>query len=162
MKNLFSFSLGLICLISVLGCGSSGLKGLAKVEGTVHYNNEPLAGATVIFGTKTPEGRSATGITDENGKFKMTTLVSNDGVMPGEYVVSIMKYSEPDVDAAENAPPVEAGQFDEKSAGLSARSKAKNDMQMLIPERYSNPATSGLTASISKKGEKDLKFDLVD
>jgi mannose-6-phosphate isomerase-like protein (cupin superfamily) len=62
-------------------------KPLAKVAGLVTLNGQPLAGAAVrLVGEK---GRTATGVTDENGRYKIKTDEENDGVAPGRYRVVI-------------------------------------------------------------------------
>lgn len=72
--------------IAVYGLEAKPAK-LGKIEGRVTFKDKPLAGAKVTF---TPEeGRPATGVTDENGHFHLSTLKANDGAAVGKHRVSI-------------------------------------------------------------------------
>jgi hypothetical protein len=73
-------------LLAGTGCGSKpvGIKGKITLDGA------PLPGASVEF---VPEagGRSAEGMTDKDGKFTLTTYLTGDGALRGEYRVVINK-----------------------------------------------------------------------
>jgi hypothetical protein len=106
-------------------------KPLAKVTGTVTFSGKPLAGATV---TLVPvNGRPAGGITDEGGRFAMTTYEKNDGVAPGQYRVAITAPT-PDKD-----------------------DKAKN----ALPAKYARPDVSGLMVEVVK-GANVFDFELAE
>ncbi len=78
-----------------LGCGPSGPP-LARIEGTVTLDDEPLEGAAVEFMSLTPGGSGSFSIekTDENGRFEMGYSVDRDGVLPGKYKVSISTFDQ--------------------------------------------------------------------
>jgi uncharacterized lipoprotein YajG len=57
------------------------------VTGTVTANGKPVAAASVIFGPVTPGVASAAGITDAEGKYRLTTFSAGDGAQAGEYRV---------------------------------------------------------------------------
>jgi hypothetical protein len=128
-----------------LGCNSqSKLLGLVPVEGIVYYDGKPLDGAAVNFIPQDLNQRSAIGTTDSTGKFTLMTLNPNDGATPGEYKITISKvYREK-----------KESETDEQS------SDSKDNIQSLIPIKYSIPNDSGLTATVPSKGVKDLKFEL--
>jgi hypothetical protein len=67
------------------GCGN---RNLSKVEGVVTLDGAPLSGALVSF-VPVGKGRATSGLTDSNGYFRLTTLSTDDGAMPGEYKVII-------------------------------------------------------------------------
>jgi len=73
-------------LLAGTGCGSKpmGIKGKVTLDGA------PLSGASVEF---VPEdgGHSAVGITDNEGKFSLTTYKPGDGALRGEYRVVVKK-----------------------------------------------------------------------
>jgi hypothetical protein len=73
---------------TVLGCGGAKPN---KVEGKVVFTNgQPVKAAMVTFVPKDKEnGKSATGLTDDEGKFYLTTSNDGDGALPGEYKVVI-------------------------------------------------------------------------
>jgi hypothetical protein len=62
---------------------------LVKVTGVVRLDGRPLPGATVAFLPLAKDGRKATGKTDKEGKYEMTTKRDSDGAEPGKYQVTI-------------------------------------------------------------------------
>ena len=133
------------------GCGGSGLPDLVKCEGTVRWNGAPVEGATVGFGPTAPGGRSAFGITDAAGKFKATTLNDGDGIAPGEYVVTIRKKT------SVREMPID-GPRDERGTPVGEERIVETHF---LPKNYSNRETSGLSAVIPLKGDRNLTFELV-
>jgi hypothetical protein len=115
----------IFCLAALAGCGS----GFVPVEGTVRLDGQPLPGAQVMFVPRSG-GRPATGKTDTAGQFQLTTDAPNDGALPGEYDVAVTAV------AVSYAASAEGGEQTEK-------------VRWIAPQRYSVPATSGLTAKIS-------------
>src|SRR5687768_17292422 len=78
------------CLaIGFAGCGS-GSERPVPVGGKVTLGEKPVDGAVVTFHSK-GGGRSASGKTDADGNFKLTTINTGDGAPPGEYTVTISK-----------------------------------------------------------------------
>jgi hypothetical protein len=115
--------------------------GLNKVSGKVLFQGKPMKGAVVAFHLKGETNGSApnpTGITDENGVFTLST-VRDSGAPAGEYLVTVILLNDPAASAGAT------------SIGLS-EGKAKSVDR--FQGRYSNPATSGLTAVI-KSGENN-------
>lgn len=115
-----------------------------SAAGTVLYNDQPVEGAVVTF---VPQGHqhAASARTDADGQFSMRTFGDMEGAVPGEYIVTVMK-------------------VERSSAGPSPTSDdavvPEPTETWLLPGRYSNAATSGLTASVSEEGVKDLVFEL--
>jgi hypothetical protein len=77
----------LACLI-LSGCEAAGEKPF-RVEGRVLLDGVPLGGATVIFIPRTADGRRAQGETDREGHFVLTTFQADDGVLPGDYKITV-------------------------------------------------------------------------
>src|SRR5436190_15734955 len=71
----------------MLGCTQSDT---IPVTGVITFNGQPADQAEVMFNPKT--GRIATGVTDSNGHFTLSTAKPNDGAMPGEYLVTLGEY----------------------------------------------------------------------
>jgi hypothetical protein len=61
------------------------------VKGVVTFDGQPLEGATVIFVPSGEVASTAAGPTDAQGRFELTTRSPGDGVMPGDYRVTITK-----------------------------------------------------------------------
>ena len=70
-------------------CGCSGKDYAIKVEGVVTLDGNPLAGATVSF-LPVGVGRSASGRTDQDGKFMLSTYQTDDGALAGSYKVIVV------------------------------------------------------------------------
>lgn len=77
--------------LSLLGC-SERLPSRYPVEGEVRYRGKPLAEATVLFhpvSAAAPGLAQPMAITDEQGKFRLTTARSDDGAVPGDYAITV-------------------------------------------------------------------------
>jgi hypothetical protein len=57
----------------------------------VTLDGKPLSWATITFNPIGGAGRSASGLSDDDGNFQLTTLRTNDGAAPGEYKVTVTK-----------------------------------------------------------------------
>lgn len=80
-------ALAVVACTMMAGCGEGGKAKVAKVSGKLTYKGAALANVTVTF---TPEkGRPATGETDAEGKFKLSTFGSNDGAVLGLHKVTL-------------------------------------------------------------------------
>jgi hypothetical protein len=80
----------LVCL--VVGCSGGTKFSTARAGGTVTCEGQPVAGAVVNFtplAAASGGGRGATGITDGQGRFVLTTYTTGDGAMVGKHRVSV-------------------------------------------------------------------------
>lgn len=79
-------------LLCAAGCAA---KKPVPVSGTVTLDGQPVKEAAVYFyavGGDHKQSRMAAGITDEHGKFDLSTLGDKDGAFPRQYKVVIQKY----------------------------------------------------------------------
>ncbi|MDR1478355.1 MAG: carboxypeptidase-like regulatory domain-containing protein [Planctomycetaceae bacterium] len=148
MKKLFVFSL----LILIAGCGQSGrLKGLVPASGTLTFNNQPVAQATIIFSPQSGNNtaRAASATTDANGNFTMMTLNPADGVFPGNYLVTVEKTET-------------TGEYREEEGSDSRSQKIIDTRQIkdLLPVKYNNINTTDLSISVPEKGNKEIVLEL--
>ncbi|MDR3232554.1 MAG: carboxypeptidase-like regulatory domain-containing protein [Planctomycetaceae bacterium] len=141
MKHIITITLLLVLFAA--GCGQRGLQGLAQVSGTITLNGQPLDGATISLLPVTEGLRAAGAVSDASGNFRVTTLHSNDGVQPGEYLISVTKvHLEGVLPAAE-------------VRKLKAEGKEYNPTQIQrIPEKYLKAETSDLKIAV-KSGRND-------
>lgn len=150
----------LICsalLLSLVGCGGgvADAPKLAEVKGTVTYNGNPVAGANVTFMVE--KKPISVGTTDASGKFMMTTG-GRKGAPVGSAKVGIVKASKQASAATPDMKP-----DDMRKMQMEQMGKSKTAEKPEIPLKYSNPATSNLTAEVSENaGANDFVFPLVD
>src|SRR5690606_27270537 len=79
-------------LLMLVGCGQSGGEKTYQVTGIVTFQGKPVKEAAVSF---IPEkGRPASGVTDAEGKFELSTFGSMDGAIAGGHKVIIAPFSD--------------------------------------------------------------------
>jgi hypothetical protein len=105
---------------------------MARVKGTVTYNGQPVAGATVSYMMEDVP-RGASGVTDDDGNFKLTTYDTNDGAFIGTHKVTVTK----------------------GTAGVLGK-----EFEELLPEDLEKLTNDGRLDEVSgkKKGEIPLKY----
>jgi len=144
--------LSLVCLATSPGCGGSGRSPLGRVTGTVSYKGQPIQSGTIIF--EVAGARPANGKIEGGQITEVTTHEPNDGAPVGQAKIAVFA-----TEAAAPSPAATGGDpgqqivIDENYMGAGAKS--------LIPPKYSDPATSGLTWEI-KKGDNTVTLDLTD
>lgn len=143
--------LSVVWLLTCVGCGRSDRPPLGRIAGTVQYNGQPLASGTIIF--EVPNARSAHGTIAEGKIVDVTTYDSGDGVPVGEARLAVFATDAGGGAAASPAATPDAKTVIDQNYMGSGRS--------LIPQRFNDPATSGLTWSI-KAGENVVDLQLSD
>ncbi len=146
------FSVGLLVMLLVpFGCSSQ--ISVVPVTGTVEYNGEPVVGAAVTFVPE--EGKSASGITDSSGKFTLTTNEDGDGAIPGNHTVTVLALAAP-MPSDDEEGSVEVNEVMEPMEDDDGEITEST----VIPQKYADPSTSGLTATIEPSGDNDIKLTL--
>ena len=90
------------------GCGGDRLE-TVQVNGIVTCQGKPVSNAQVMFSPQEIEGREATdlgkaavGLTDEQGRFTLSTYGDDDGVVAARHAVSVsLLYDEEAEDAVD-------------------------------------------------------------
>jgi hypothetical protein len=145
MMNRLLLAIGILGLLLASGCGSKHSP-LGKVEGTVRYRGQPIAAGAVVFeiaGARPAQGKIVDGKITE-----VTTRSPGDGVPLG--LARIAVFAVPATKP--NAP---AG------TGTWILDGAPSLGKPLIPAKFNNLATSGLTWKIVE-GKNDVALDLAD
>lgn len=143
----------LICVVAGCGGGAPDAPTLVSAKGTVYYKDEPLMGAVVTFAV---EGAPlATGTTNALGEFTITTG-GRPGCPLGDAKVGITKMTEYSVETTTMSPEqMRTMQMESKGGDAGPKSE--------IPEKYGNPAGSGLVATLASDGDQNVfEFRLVD
>jgi hypothetical protein len=126
---------------------------VVRASGVVRYQGKPLEGAQVTF-THTTTTISALGHTDAEGRFTLTTFELDDGAVPGKHQVAVSKVQLVGRAAASTDRAVR-----EKTVPVR-RASAPPEWRWLIPTRYGNPDTSGLTAEVPESGTTEIVLEL--
>jgi hypothetical protein len=156
MRICLLLSACLTVLVVLAGCANEPTRDgpeLAKVTGTITLDGEPVEGAHIRF---SPEagGPAAFAVSDRRGRYELRTFDPGDGAVPGKYGISATKEV------------TEAGMEFDSQAELEAYVKEhgerppKGETVSVLPEKYSSPGTSELTAEITvaKKNRFDLEL----
>ncbi|QDU89250.1 hypothetical protein Pla175_26370 [Pirellulimonas nuda] len=146
------FARRLLCLGLILvaaGCGSSR-RGLVEVSGIVTLDGAPVTSGKIEF--YPPSGRPSAGEIDGEGRYRLTTYEPGDGVLPGEYKVTITSVLTPD-----DGPVYKS--FEDELNGVTANANKsgssrpkKAGAQWIVPQKYSNRASTDLTAEVVPGG----------
>ena len=140
--------------IFLTGCSNSSRPPTYPVTGTVTWQGKPLAGAVVTFVPASTEGEAASAITDADGKYALTTWEAGDGARPGQYRVKVSKQEQETVDPSKM---VRNLSIEEEQKIYVENTKPAPPAKRLIPSKYQDDQTSGLTHKVE---EKATTFDI--
>lgn len=170
MRQPMASFLSASCALTLLcGCDKTQPSmAVYPISGVVRYHDKPLSGAAVwymAFDGGLDDPRSS-GITDAEGRFKLTTYVSGrqvlDGARPGEYTVIIMKQST-ESNAATDMAKIQKLPPDERAAAMKGmRETGLPKPKWEIPEKYTNMKTSDLRATVVAGTNPPVEFNLHD
>src|SRR5262245_17600189 len=155
---------GVLCLtlgFAAAGCG--GPDKPVKVRGVVLLDDQPLAGATVTFLPVAGTSRTANGRTDADGAFRLTTYTTNDGALPGEYIVTVsLTISERDKerdgkDFSEMDGKAKAELFMRRTPKGLSQAK-KKILRSPVPDLYSDAKKSPLRQVVPAESEVKLEL----
>ena len=150
------------CMLSFcfVGCGGGdGLPPPIPVSGKVVFAGKPVDGAAVTFLSKSG-GRSASGKTDKDGNFKLTSVKTDDGASPGEYAVTISKQEAKGGGSATVDISKGYGENYGKMQGAAASGNMDKAVSQVLPAKYADPLQSGLVRSVVKGDKNEFDFDL--
>ena len=154
--------IGAFCGLSVVmwgivGCGgSSDRPATHPVSGSVIFNGKPVVGATVTF-QASGAPRTATGLTDDQGSFQLSTFDTNDGAIEGEHKIAIAKAAPAGASDKMETPEDYLGAM--QNQGKSTAPPGAN-AEGALPEKYSKTDTSGLSRTVVAGEENIFNFDL--
>lgn len=133
----FTASVSVALMLASVGCGPPANEfPTAPARGIVTYDGAPVPMGTVML-TPTGNGPPATGNIAEDGTFVLKTYGEDDGAVLGDHGVTITA-----LDIGDGSP-----------EDINSAPKE------LVPPKYGNANTSGLSATIVE-GENTLEFRL--
>lgn len=150
---------GMVAMTILAGCSGGDewtrrQPATVTADGVVTLDGEPVDGASIIIAPQPPNQHAANALTDSNGRFSLAAFPNKPGAVPGIYKVRVAKTIE--VDA--NPVKIDLG---EDAAHAAAEDPSANVTWMsVLPEKYSNPETSGITVEIPAEGAENLKIEL--
>lgn len=154
MKRYFCGLAWAVAAVGLIGCG--GDPTVAKVSGTVALDGEPVEGASVIF-SPIGGGRPATGQTDAEGNFQLSTYGSSDGALIAEHEVAVVKVEESRTAKAYipegEEPPEDIRDAPSGDLGTGGRVK------YLVPMKYAIGKTSGIKLQV-ERGMEPVTLEL--
>jgi len=139
--------LGYLALLS--GCGgetdpwTKSRKETHAVQGMLLLDGLPLTGATIVFQSE-EQNVAASGVSDENGAFTLTTYDAGDGAVAGTHKVIVQKFDPNSL--PEN---INLDMVDEVP-----------EPKLLTPEKYSDFSTSDLTANVEASGQNSITIEI--
>ncbi len=145
-----------VLLMMSLGCGGDEFPARVKVTGTVKYKGQPVSGANVTFFSDSVP-RAAIGTTDAEGRFTLSTFGENDGAVPAEYLVTIVKVAAAEAGGAYDAANPGAAYGKAMTGSAMGRNPTAKDE---LPAKYANRGTSGLSQKVAAGSDNDFTFDL--
>ena len=141
----------ILLLVSHSGCADADSVELYPAEGTITFNGSPLVNASVIF--QPESGPVAFGTTDMKGHYVLATGGA-PGIVAGsaKVAVNVAQPASAEADDAEVERYMKTGELPERLV---------NPPKSPIPERFSKPDSSGLTANVTDDpGKNTFDFDL--
>jgi hypothetical protein len=152
-QRLFFLAWGTLALLTLclphLGCGEGGVPAdAATVQGVVTFNGDPVSDATVTF--RSDDNRSAVGKTDEQGQYKLSSPQIPGGAAPGTYKITVTKREQ-----------LQTESITEEHPDYGKPMPAPPEPKHLLPQKYSQPNTSGLEATITQ-GANEVPLELTD
>jgi hypothetical protein len=134
-----------------------------KVEGVLTLDGKPFSGATVTFAPVEGSGRSASGLSEEDGSFRLTTFKPDDGALPGEYKITV-SYIELDKSAAHGDPTT----MDDKAKmamfmrlspdGRAKEKQREQKARKVVPEVYTDSSRTPLKCTVPVDGKVELSL----
>lgn len=129
-----------LTLCAALGC--DGHPPTAPVQGTVYFEDQLLKFGSVMF-SPAGGGQPARGEIQPNGTFTLSTFAEGDGAIVGSHRVRIMCNSVQD--------PNNTAEYDVNAANVG---------RLMIPRKYTQLSSSGLTADVSASENGPFEFRL--
>lgn len=142
MSRLVAFATASLVFV---GCGSSE-PGLVSVGGIVMLDDKPVGQAAVMFHHSA--GRTAFGVTNDDGTFQLTTRSPGDGAPTGEYCVTV-SLTRQEGGVQQNADGVE----DYSRPVLEEKTTA------IVPTVYNDPKTSPIVVTVDKASKFRIDLD---
>lgn len=129
LNHKIGVGLGIFALLASLGCGGGKE---SQVSGHVKLDGNPVGPGTIVFVPAEGASNPADGAIQVDGSYSLKTS-RTDGLNPGKYKVTVTVLDQPEVQPGERSM-------------IAAK--------LITPEKYRDPATSGLEFSVEPGSNK--------
>jgi hypothetical protein len=139
----------ILAALVLAGCWGTGRPPTYPVTGTVTWKGKPVEGARVVFVPQDPGGQAAAGITDAQGRYRLTTFVEGDGALEGEYRVKVTKYEVRNPTQAEKQAYLSIE--DEQKMRFAGDELPTPPARNLLPKPFEDEHTSGIVHKVPRQ-----------
>lgn len=162
LRLLSCFAVLVICLVAGCTGGAKDTPETVPVGGAVMYNGEPVAGATVSFMAESAP-RAATGVTNAQGEFQLSTFGVNDGAVPGVHTITVTKIEGGTAAPATSTPLTNdpTGNIQSYVQTVNAGKKGKGS-DSVLPQKYGSHTTTPLKETVTVEGPNQFPLQLTD
>ena len=158
MRQRIYLTSSVFVLAALCGCSGDPYNiPVQYVEGVVTVDNAPMKGVNITFVPK-GEGELATGTTDENGRYRLTSAngPSLKGALAGEYAVTMRK-----IESTKSG----ETQLDENGMPLPPQKRQAPGrvlvvVKQLLPVIYKDLKTTPFSAKVEKKRKNVFNFEI--
>jgi hypothetical protein len=160
-RDIFLSTLAAVSLFAASGCGKGKLHQLEGV--VIDEKGQPLAGATVTFVPADGNARPASGLTGDDGSFRLTTFNTGDGAREGDYKVTVkVSEAQPDGGAPPSMNDPAAITKAMQEYGQKNRGKKPGEgvhKKPAVHPNYSDPKKTPLRQHVPSDGKVELKLN---
>lgn len=149
-----------VVLSITVGCQKRSRGNIPKavpVSGIVLLDGQPVDGAMVVFVPTQSPGYGAYAMTDGSGRFQLKSSDDVMGAVPGDYLVQVTKLV---VDTGKPQLVVQEDVEHAQAAGGGGASPEPGASKNVLPEKYSNPKTSGIQITVPAAGLDNVEIKL--
>ena len=161
MKHFIHISV-ILSVVAFAGCPAKDSE-MRKVVGKVTYQGAPVEEAMVQFVPLDDSGLSATGQSDAEGNYTLTSPISEvpgSGTKPAKYKVLVSKLEKPPLDPLTAS--FEAGEITYQEYKSQQQSLVTPPAKYLLPMRYSTVSQTPLEFTVEDKKLNEFNIDLTD
>jgi len=152
LKVSWRCGLGFLLLAAVSGCGAQRV----PVKGVVTLDSQPVEGAIVQFLSEKTGVQVGFGVTDSDGNFEVGYLTPGEGLLPGTYLVTVVKSKEV-VDSPEQAQKVKRQRIDAPMRKNPQKGLPQTKSE--LPDLYAMPAATPFHVTVPTEGLVKLELD---
>jgi hypothetical protein len=152
-------TLGATCFLGCSGEKVIRREPVFSITGKITYKGMPVVGADVTFFCK-EKSMSSFGKTDEQGSFRITSFVPNDGAPAGKHVITVSQINAASTPSGKKEPAVTDREYDPfKVVELANLPPPKN----AIPVKYASSTTTDLFSVVNADGKNpEVVLELKD